>query len=114
MLVASFVGLDTRATKDIDTTVQSLPLTLEYLTNIINEIIHINLDDGVIFNITQSSNIMEEHEHPGLRFILDAYLDRIKQQIKIDISTGDIITPAAIEYSYQLMFKKKIDIYFKL
>lgn len=107
MFVASYVGLDTRATMDIDTTVQALSLTIESATKVIQEIIDISLEDGVVFQITSTKEIMEEHEYAGLRFMLDAYLGRMKQPIKIDISTGDIITPAAIEYSYPLMFEER-------
>ena len=107
MFIASYVGLDTRATMDIDTTVQKFPLTLESATKVIQEIIDIPLEDGVLFQIMSTREIMEEHEYAGLRFMLDGYLGRMKQPIKIDISTGDIITPAAIEYSYPLMFEER-------
>ena len=107
MFVASYVGLDTRATMDIDTTVQALPLTLEKASEIIQEIIDVQLEDGVSFEIVSSKEIMEEHEYAGLRFMLDSYLGQIRQAIKIDISTGDAITPAAIKYSYPLMFEDR-------
>jgi len=107
MFVASYVGLDSRATMDIDTTVQAIPLTIDSVTGVIQEIIEIPLEDGVTFCIASAREIMEEHEYPGLRFVLDAVFDRIKQPIKIDISTGDVITPAAIEYFYPLMFENR-------
>jgi len=107
MFVASYVGLDSRATMDIDTTVKAIPLTIDAVTGVIREIIEIPLKDGVSFRIASAREIMGEHEYPGLRFILDAVFDRIKQPIKIDISTGDIITPAAIEYFYPLMFENR-------
>ena len=50
---------------------------------------------------------MEEHDYPGIRFMLEAALDNLRQAIKIDISTGDIITPGAVEYSYNLMFEDR-------
>jgi hypothetical protein len=105
MFLASYVGLDTRATMDIDTTVQALPLTLDIVSKVIQEIIDVPLEDGVTFQITSAKNIMEEHEYPGICFMLDGFFDRIKQPIKIDISTGDVIIPKAIEYSYPLMFE---------
>lgn len=107
MFVASYVGLDTRATMDIDATVRALPLTLAAITRVIQEIIDMPLEDGVTFEIVSAKDIMEEHEYPGLRFMLDVFLDKLKQPIKIDISTGDVITPAAIEYSYPLMFEER-------
>ena len=107
MLVAAVVGLDTRATMDIDTTVKSLNLDKENATKIIEDIIAVEIPDGVQFRITKVTDIMEEHDYPGIRFMLEATLDKMRQAIKIDISTGDIITPRAVEYSYQLMFEDR-------
>jgi predicted nucleotidyltransferase component of viral defense system len=107
MLVAAVVGLETRATMDIDTTVQSLPLNTERTRAIVEDIIAIEIDDGVHFSISKESAIMEEHDYPGLRYILDVTLERMQERIKIDVSTGDIITPGAIEYSFKLMFEDR-------
>lgn len=107
MLVAAVVGLDTRATMDIDTTVRSLNLDKESATRTIEDIISVEIPDGVQFKITKVTDIMEEHDYPGIRFMLEATLDKMRQAIKIDISTGDIITPRAVEYSYKLMFEDR-------
>ena len=107
MLVAAVVGLDTRATMDIDTTVRSATLSKENAEKMVNDIIAVEVPDGVSFRITKITDIMEEHDYPGIRFMLEATLDRMKQAIKIDISTGDVITPGAIEYSYRLMFEDR-------
>lgn len=50
---------------------------------------------------------MEEHDYPGLRFTLIGTLDGLRQKVKIDISTGDAITPQVIEYRYPLMFENR-------
>lgn len=107
MLVAAVVGLATRATMDIDTTVRSLTLSMENARKIVEDIITIDLQDGIDFKITKVSDIMEDHDYPGIRFVLEASLDKMKQTIKIDISTGDVITPGAVEYSYKLMFEDR-------
>ena len=107
MLVAAVVGLDTRATMDIDTTVKSLNFTKDNAVKIVEEIIAVNLDDGVQFQITKVTDIMEEHDYPGIRFMLEATLDKMRQAVKMDISTGDGITPRAVEYSYHLMFEDR-------
>lgn len=107
MLVAAVVGLDTRATMDIDTTVRFLNLDKENATRIIEDIISVEIPDGVQYQITKVTDIMEEHDYPGIRFMLEATLDKMRQAIKIDISTGDIITPQAVEYSYKLMFEDR-------
>ena len=107
MLVASVVGLDTRATMDIDTTVRSLTLSKENATEIVKDIISVEISDGVQFRITKVTDIMEEHDYPGIRIMLEATLDHLRQAIKVDISTGDIITPEAVEYSYPLMLEDR-------
>jgi predicted nucleotidyltransferase component of viral defense system len=107
MLVAAVMGLDMRATMDIDTTVRSFPLTEETARKMIEDIIAIEVPDGVAFRITKVSDIMEGHDYPGIRFMLEATLDRMRQPIKVDISTGDVITPTAIELSYKLMFEER-------
>ena len=107
MLVAAVVGLDTRATMDIDTTVKALTLSNESAVEIIEAIIAVDIPDGVRFRITKVTDIMEEHDYPGIRIMMDATLDQMRQSIKIDISTGDVITPSAVEYSYRLMFEDR-------
>ncbi|MHB8963909.1 MAG: nucleotidyl transferase AbiEii/AbiGii toxin family protein, partial [Saccharofermentanales bacterium] len=107
MLVAAVIGLETRATMDIDTTVRSLPLSLAVAQKVVDDIIHINVTDEVSFSVIKSADIMEEHEYPGIRFILEATLDNMRQTIKIDISTGDVITPSAVLFSYKLMFEDR-------
>ena len=107
MLVAAVVGLDTRATLDIDTTIKSINLSKEKAERIVNEIIAVDIDDGMRFQISRITDIMEEHEYPGIRIVLDSTLENLRQTVKIDISTGDVITPGAIEYSYRLMFEDR-------
>lgn len=107
MLVAAVIGLDMRSTMDIDTTVRFLPLSVDRARNVVEEIIAIEVPDGVHFGITRVSDIMEGHDYPGIRFMMEASLDRLRQAIKIDISTGDIITPGAVEFSYKLMFEER-------
>lgn len=107
ILVSAVVGLETRSTMDIDTTVKSLEISKENAIKIVDDIIAVEIPDGVHFTITRVTDIMEEHDYPGIRFTLEATLDNLRQVIKIDISTGDIITPGAIEYSYNLMFEER-------
>lgn len=102
MLVASLAGIDTRATMDIDSTLKALPLNEEDAVRSVNEIIRIHVEDGISFEIVKAAEIMADFEYPGVRMVLEARLDRLKQRIKIDLSTDDVITPSAIRYSYRL------------
>lgn len=107
MLVASIIGVDMRATMDIDATVKSLPVNANDAQRIISEICAVPLEDSVNFRITSVSDIMTDFEYPGVRMILEATLERMRQVIKIDISTDDVITPSAVEYEYKLMFEDR-------
>lgn len=104
MLVSSLLGINLRTTMDIDTTVRAIPLSITDIKQIVNEISEIQLDDGVSFKITNVETIMDDFEYPGVRVHLEANLDKLKQSIKIDVSTDDAITPDAIEYEYKLLF----------
>ena len=108
MLIASIMGVDMRATMDIDTTVKALPLNEDAAQRIVSEICKIPVDDGVSFHITSIAKIMAEHEYPGIRMVLQATLDRMRQTIKLDLSTDDVITPAAISYKYKRMFEDRV------
>jgi predicted nucleotidyltransferase component of viral defense system len=107
MLVASIVGIETRATMDIDTTVRALPLNQEDSERIIKEILEVQIEDGMNFEIVKISDIMTDFEYPGIRMMVEGRLDRLRQRIKIDISTDDVITPSAIKYDYKLMFEDR-------
>lgn len=107
MLVAAFVGVEARATMDIDTTIKGIPVTMVDMERTITEISNIDLEDNVKFRIKKVSEIMDEAEYSGIRFSMDALLDGAVIPLKIDISTGDVITPREIAYSYKLMFEDR-------
>ena len=107
MLVAAFVGVEARATMDIDTTVKGIPITIVDMERTITEISNIDLGDNVKFRIKKVSEIMDEAEYSGIRFSMDALLDGAVIPLKIDISTGDVITPREMAYSYKLMFEDR-------
>lgn len=103
MLVTAMVGVANRSTMDIDTSLKNQNLSAEDARKIINEIANIDLDDGVVFEIKEVSNIMDEMEYPGIRLTINAMMEKLITPMKIDISTGDVITPRAIEYQYKLL-----------
>ena len=107
ILVTSMIGISMRSTMDIDTSIRNLNLSEEEALRIINKISKIDLQDGVTFNVKDVTGIMDDMEYPGIRVTMDAYLGKMIIPIKIDISTGDIITPRAIEYDYSLMLEER-------
>ena len=107
MLVAAMVGLDARATMDLDATIKGTNVSVEDVEMIISQIISIPLDDGVSFRIKRISEIMEEADYPGVRVSKETKFDGVITPLKIDISTGDIITPREIKYNFNLMLENR-------
>ena len=107
ILVTSMLGIAQRSTMDIDTSIRNFNLTENDALQIAKEIGEINLDDGVTFEIKHAERIMDDMEYPGIRLAADAISDGMITPIKIDISTGDAITPRAIEYQYKLLLEDR-------
>lgn len=107
MLVSHLVGLDNRSTMDIDTTIKNYHLNKEDVLKMVEEIASIHLDDCMVFEIKDVDSIMDEHEYPGIRVKLECKLQNTRIPLKIDISTGDIITPKEISFTYKLMFEDR-------
>lgn len=111
MLISSMVGVDLRSTLDIDTTIKGFEFTLDKLNEVLNEIIETDIGDMFNFKILMNKKIMEETEYHGYRVTLEANFDTISQKFKIDISTGDIITPNEVKYNIkQMLSDDKIEI----
>lgn len=104
MLVAAIVGLDNRATMDMDTTLKNLPLTPEAIRSALETICGIAFDDGVSFEIGTISPIREDGIYGGYRVMLNARFDTIITPLSIDVSTGDAITPHAVQYNFSEIF----------
>lgn len=111
MLVAALVGVDFRATMDLDATIKGADVYTGAVKYIIANIVSVPLEDGVVFRIKQVSEIMDEAEYPGVRVSMEAEFDGVRTPLKIDISTGDVITPREIQYSFKLMLEdRSIDV----
>ena len=104
MLVAAIVGLDNRATMDLDTTLKNLPLTPEAIRSALEQICAIQMDDDVVFEIGTISPIREDDIYGGYRVMLNARFDALLTPLSIDVSTGDAITPHAIPYQFTEIF----------
>ena len=104
MLVAAIVGIDNRATMDLDTTLKNLPLTPEAIEKALNEIFEIDLNDDVEFKFKGISPIREDDIYGGYRVALDAIYETIVTPMTIDVSTGDVITPEAVKYNFTGIF----------
>ena len=103
-LIAAIVGLDTRATMDLDTTIKGFPLNHESIRGIFEEICAVAVEDDVTFTVSNITDIREGDDYPGLRVHLKASYPPLNVDMKVDVTTGDKITPREIEYSFKLMF----------
>ncbi|MBQ2968628.1 MAG: nucleotidyl transferase AbiEii/AbiGii toxin family protein [Clostridia bacterium] len=112
MLVAAIVGLDNRATMDLDTTLKNLPLTTESIRSALESVCEISCDDGICFEVGKISPIREDDIYGGYRVMLDAKFETLVISLSVDVSTGDVITPRAIPYRFTEIFND--DMYYEL
>jgi len=106
-LIAAIIGLDNRSTMDIDATFKNLPLSEENAKKVVEEIIAIHIDDNITFEIKNVAPIMHEADYSGIRIMLSTALETMRIPLKIDFSTGDIITPHEVPYAFKLMFEER-------
>ena len=107
LLLSSIMGIDTRTTMDMDTCIKGIDLTDEQLYEVLQEILNIDVNDGVKFEIRNSQPIREEDDYGGLKYNLLAIFDNLRVNLSIDIATGDLITPREIEYDYKMIFENR-------
>ncbi len=107
ILVTAMVGVANRSTMDIDTSIKNLNLSAEDALKVVNEIKDINLGDDVSFEVKDVSNIMDEMEYPGIRITMNAIMGKLVTPLKIDISTGDKVTPREVEFKYDLLLEDR-------
>ena len=110
MLIAAIVGLDTRSTMDLDTTLRNLPLTEEKISDAINTICQIDMKDDVVFTVKSIEPIRKDDIYGGYCVRLDAVYDTINTPLSVDVSTGDVITPDAVKYEFSSIFDEDIRI----
>ncbi len=106
-LIAAMVGLDTRATMDMDATIKGLPVNEQTVRKMFEEILKIELGDDVTFNFRSIGEIREGDEYTGYRVALSANYPPMAVPLKLDITTGDKITPREIEYQFKLLLEDR-------
>ena len=107
MLIASMVGISSRTTMDMDATMRGIPLTEEMIHQVFSDICAIELDDQTEFSVDHIDPIRADDEYGGYKVAIIARYETITTPLKIDITTGDALTPAAIRYAFQSSFENK-------
>ena len=103
-LISAIVGLDTRTTMDLDTTIKGFTLTHEAIRTIFTDICAVPIPDDVNFELVGISDIRETDDYPGIRVALKANYLPISVPLTVDVTTGDMITPREMEYTFPLLF----------
>ena len=107
LLLTSIIGDDERTTKDMDATLKGILLTKNDVEKVFNEILNIDIDDGVSFQIISIKDIRLEDEYGGFRLNILSTLDNNKTYITVELTTGDVITPKEMKYNYNSIFEDK-------
>ena len=110
ILIAAIVGLDTRSTMDLDTTLQNLPLTEVKVAETVDSICLVDLNDDVQFEMISIAPIRKDDRYGGYCVRLKAVYDTIVTPLSIDVSTGDVITPSAVPYEFSGIFDETVRI----
>jgi len=112
MLISSMVGISSRTTMDIDATIKGIDVTKENILKVFNEILNSNIYKNFSFEIVNIKDIREEDQYGGIRLSIMSKFETSLVPLKVDISTGDIITPGEISYTFKSLFENKfIEIY---
>lgn len=107
-LIGSMIGVEKRVTKDIDTTLKDLQLEKQKMIEIFQEISAIDCDDEIIFEFKRITEIREQFDYLGYRIFFDAIIQKTVIHLKMDITTGDVIVPDAIDYEHQCLFENRV------
>lgn len=107
LLIASMIGIAERTTMDMDTTIQGLPMEEQEMERILKEILGIDVEDGICFEFMGMQPIREDDEYNNFCASISAQYGKMNIPMKIDITTGDKITPRQIDYGYKFMFEEK-------
>lgn len=107
LLISSMIGISERTTMDMDTTVRGIQMEEDEIVKAIQEIISVDVGDGIIFEYESIEPIREDDAYNNFRIHLRAKYGKIDSPMKIDVTTGDVITPAAIQYDFPMLFEDK-------
>lgn len=107
LLLAAMFGVENRTTKDTDATIRGIDISKGKMVDILNEILSIDLKDGVKFNIVNITDIRQDDEYGGNKYHITGRVNNIKVNLEIDISTGDQVTPRELKFKYPLLFEDR-------
>lgn len=107
LLISSMIGITERTTMDMDTTVRGIQMEEGEIVSVVKEIIAIDVADGILFEYNSIEPIRDDDAYNNFRVHLQAKYGKINSPMKIDVTTGDSITPAAVQYNFPMLFEEK-------
>lgn len=107
LLISSMIGIGERTTMDMDTTVRGIQMEEDEIVKAVKEILAVDVGDGIVFEYQGIEPIREDDAYNNFRVHLRAKYGKIESPMKIDVTTGDVITPAAIQYDFPMLFDDK-------
>lgn len=111
LLLSAMLGIESRSTRDMDISVKGIDVSIEKMVQVLNEILSMDINDGVKFEVVDITDIRADDEYGGNKYHIIGKLENLKVALEIDISTGDEITPKEFNYEYISLFEdKKIQI----
>ena len=106
LLISSLIGVDMRSTMDMDTTIKGIPVNEETITRIINEILDIEIDLEISYKLIKLTPIRNADVYEDFSASIECKFGKINARLNIDITTGDVITPREIKYSYSRILEE--------
>ena len=107
LLLSAMLGINSRSTRDMDISIKGIDVSQEKMLKILNEILSIDIDDKVKFEVVNITDIRADDEYGGNKYHLVGKLENLKVSLEIDISTGDEITPNELNFEYISIFDNK-------
>ena len=107
LLLSAMLGINSRSTRDMDISIKGIDVSEEKILQVLNEILSLNIGDGVKFEMINVTDIRADDEYGGNKYHLVGKLENLKVALEIDISTGDEITPKELNYEYISIFENK-------
>lgn len=104
LLISAILGITERTTMDMDTTVKGFPMDEKSIRKAITEILNQPVNDGIEFQLLYLTPIREDDEYENFRASIQTTYGKMKISMKIDITTGDEITPKEVQFSYPFLF----------
>ena len=107
LLLSAMLGINSRSTRDMDISIKGIDVSEEKMLQVLNEILSLDIGDGVKFEMVNVTDIRADDEYGGNKYHLVGKLENLKVALEIDISTGDEITPKELNYEYISIFENK-------